>query len=374
MAKRDYYEVLGVPKTATLDEIKKAYKKLAKQYHPDLNPDSKTAEDKFKEVNEAYETLSDENMRARYDQFGHNDPGSGGFGGGGGGFDAGQFGGFGDIFESFFGGGFGGQTAANPTGPARGSDLRVDISIAFEEAAKGLEREIKIVRMENCTSCNGSGAAPGTQAKRCPTCGGSGKVRMAQNTPFGQFQTVRTCNTCKGEGTIVERPCPTCSGSGRVRRERTLKVNIPAGVETGSRLRMSGEGESGHKGGPPGDLYIYISVLPHKFFKRQEDDVLYELSISITKAALGCEVEVPTLEGDAKLTIPEGTQSGTTFRMRGRGFPKLRGRGKGDQKVTVKVVVPTRLTEEQKQILAQLDHSLSVPQEEKKGFFNKVFK
>jgi len=379
--KRDYYEVLGVSKSATQDEIKKAYKALAKKYHPDLNPDSKTAESKFKEINEAFEVLGDDQARARYDQFGHNDPGAG-FGQGGfgqgfgqGGFGQGGFGAnpFGDIFDSLFGNaGFGRAEAAH--GPQRGADLRLDMTIAFEEAATGIEREVTITRKENCTTCGGSGAAPGTSRKKCPTCGGSGRMRSTQSTPFGQFQTVLTCSACNGAGTIVEKPCKDCNGSGRVRRERKLKVKVPAGVDNGSRLRMAGEGEGGINGGPPGDLYIYISVKPHKIFKRNGDDIICDFSITFAQAALGAEAEVPTLEGNAKMTIPEGTQTGTTFRMRGRGFPKLRGYGKGDQLVKVKVVTPTHLSEEQKDILRQLDTSLPKENgEEKKKFFGKIF-
>ena len=388
--KRDYYEVLGVSKSATQEEIKKAYKALAKKYHPDLNPDSKTAESKFKEINEAFEVLGDDQARARYDQFGHNDPGAGfgqggfsqgGFGQGGfgqGGFGQGGFGAnpFGDIFESLFGNAAYGRSGGEAAhGPQKGADLRLDMTIAFEEAATGVEREVTITRKENCSTCGGSGAASGTSRKKCPTCGGSGRVRSTQSTPFGQFQTVLTCSTCNGAGTIVEKPCHDCNGSGRVRRERKIKVNVPAGVNNGSRLRMAGEGEGGINGGPPGDLYIYISVKPHKIFTRNGDDILCEYSITFTQAALGAEVEVPTLEGKAKMTIPEGTQSGTTFRMRGRGFPKLRGYGKGDQHVKVKVVTPTHLSEEQKDLLRQLDSAL--PKEngsdEKKKFFGKIF-
>ncbi len=380
--KRDYYEVLGVSRNATPEEIKKAFKKLAKQYHPDLNPDSKTAEEKFKEINEAYEVLSDENGRARYDQFGHNDPGAagGGYGGfGSGGFGGGGFsgsGGFGsvnDIFESFFGGGgFGGQV--DPTAPVRGSDLRADVLISFEEAATGVDKELNLSRMENCPKCGGSGAAPGTNRKTCPTCGGTGKTRVTQNTPFGQFQTVRSCNNCNGRGTIVDSPCRECGGTGRKRQERTIKVKIPPGVDNGSRLRMAGEGEGGVNNGPPGDLYIYIGVKPHKYFRREEDNVLCEFPISFSQAALGAEVEVPTLDGKVKLTIPEGTQTGTTFRMRGRGFPKLRGYGRGDQHVKVKINTPTHLSEEQKELLRQLGDLPLDDGDDKKGFFGKIFK
>ncbi len=371
--KRDYYEVLGVGRDASQEEIKKAYKKLAKQYHPDLNPDSKTAEEKFKEVNEAYSVLSDENSRARYDQFGHNDPGAGGFGGGQGGFGGfgGGFGGFGDIFESFFGGGFGRQQ--DPNAPQQGNDLRIDVEVSFEEAAKGVEKEITVSRMEACSACHGTGAKAGTKRKPCANCGGSGRVRVNQNTAFGQFQTVRTCPQCGGRGSIIEEACPDCGGSGRVRQKRKLRVNIPAGVDTDSRLRMQGEGEGGLNGGPAGDLYVVVTVRPHKYFRREGDNVYLEQPISFTEAALGAEIEVPTLEGKVKLEIPEGTQTGTTFRLRGRGFPKLRGYGKGDQHVRVKVTTPTRLTGEQKELLRKLADS-DRDGKEKKGFFGKAFK
>ncbi|MCL1873036.1 MAG: molecular chaperone DnaJ [Clostridiales bacterium] len=377
MSKRDYYEVLGVSKTASQDEIKQAYKKLAKQYHPDLNPDSKTAEEKFKEASEAYEVLQDEDNRARYDQFGHEGT-AGGYQGGYQGF--GGFGGAGsvnDIFEAFFGGGFGGRSN-DPRAPRQGSDLRADVSIAFEEAATGLDKELNIVRLESCEICGGDGAEPGSRPKKCSSCGGSGKTRVNQTTPFGQFQTVRTCSTCGGSGSVVERPCKACSGGGRVRKERKIQVKIPPGVDNGSRLRMGGEGEGGQNGGPSGDLFIYIKVRPHKIFRREGDDVHSEFNLSFSWAALGIELEIPTLDGKVKLNIPEGTQSGATFRLRGRGFPKLRGYGKGDHFAKAKLITPSRLTEEQKQLFRQLEDSLRQGDgreegEDKKGFFNKIF-
>jgi len=370
--KRDYYEVLGVPKNASQDEIKKAYKTLAKKYHPDLNPDSKTAENKFKETTEAYEVLTNENSRARYDQFGHNDPGAG-FGGGG---DfGGQYGGsVNDIFEAFFGGGFGGSgQQQQQAGPQQGADLRADLTIEFVEAAKGAEKELRFNRMDVCSDCKGTGAKAGTKRKKCSKCGGTGSIRVSQKTAFGQFQTVRSCDACGGTGTIVETPCSSCSGTGRVRKERKITVKVPPGVDNGSRLRMTGEGEGGHLGGQPGDLYIYIAVKPHKIFKRREDDILCDFSIDFVQAAIGAEVEVPTIDGIAKLTIPEGTQSGTTFRLRGKGFPKLRGYGRGDQHIKVNVLTPTRLSEEQKQLLRKFGESFGKGGDEKKGFFGKVF-
>lgn len=375
MSKRDYYEVLGVSRTAADDEIKKAYKKLAKQNHPDLNPDSKTAEDKFKEISEAYEILSDREKRARYDQFGHAGAGGdfGGFGG------QGDFGGFGDIFDMFFGGGggggFGGGGSQRPTAQ-RGADLRLDLSITFEEAAFGVEKDVEIPRMENCDVCGGSGAEPGTNPKTCNVCGGSGKVRSAQSTPFGQFQTVKACHRCHGAGTIIEKVCKHCEGSGRVRKERKIHVKIPAGVDSGSRLRIAHEGEAGTLGGPSGDLYVYLSVRPHKTFRRENDDVICEFPISFVQAALGCEVEVPTLDGKVKLNIPEGTQTATSFRLRGRGITKLRGYGRGDHHVRVKVVTPRNLSDEQKKLLKEFgDMSIAADDqqtEKGKGFFNKV--
>lgn len=373
--KRDYYEVLGVGRNATPEEIKKAYKKLAKKYHPDLNPDSKTAEEKFKEVSEAYSVLSDDNQRARYDQFGHeglNGQGMGGFGGfggfGGQGFD------MGDIFSSFFGGGFGGQTR-DPSAPQRGGDLRLDLTVTFEEAAKGVEKEVSVTRMEACPDCKGSGAKPGTGRETCSQCNGSGRVRLNQTTPFGQFQTVKTCSACGGSGSVIKEPCPKCSGSGRVRKHHKIKVNVPAGVDNGSRLRMQGEGEGGVNGGGNGDLFIYVTVKPHKFFKREGDNVFLEQQISFAEAALGADIEVPTLDGPVKLTIPEGTQTGTTFRLRGRGFPKLRGYGRGDQHVRVKLFTPQRLSDEQKELLRKFDSTYAEPvEEDKKGLFGKIFK
>jgi molecular chaperone DnaJ len=369
MSKRDYYEVLGVSRDTNQDEIKKAYKKMAKKYHPDLNPDSKTAEEKFKEINEAYEVLSDPEKKARYDQFGHagTDGGFEGFGGS-------DFSGFGDIFDMFFGGGFGGTGAGGRRRAAeRGADLRLDLSIAFEEAAFGVEKDVEIPRMESCDVCQGSGAEPGTQPKTCPVCGGSGKVKSTQSTPFGQFQTVRTCHRCQGMGTFIEKVCKHCRGSGKVRKVRKIHVKIPAGVDNGSRLRVANEGEAGSQGGLPGDLYVYINVKPHKTFIRENDDVICELRISFTQAALGAEVEVPTLDGNVKLTIPEGTQTGTSFRLRGRGIPKLRGYGRGDHHVKVKVVTPTKLTEEQKELLREFDAKGTNEQssDKGKGFFNK---
>lgn len=380
MSNKDYYAALGVSKTATEAEIKKAYKQQVKKYHPDLNPDSKTAEAKMKEINEAYDVLSDADKRARYDQFGA-DGMNGAYAGGAGGF--GGFGGadFGDIFDMFFNGAGGGRSARRQNMARQGDDVRLDVKVTFEEAAKGATREVPLTRSENCPDCGGSGAKAGTGRITCSHCGGSGQVSSTQTTPFGQFQTVKACPRCGGRGSVVETPCPTCSGNGRVRKQRKIKINIPAGVDNDSRLRMSGEGEGGFNGGPSGDLYIFITVEPHKYFRRNGDDILCDLPITMVQAALGDEVEVETLDGKVKLTIPEGTQSGTSFRLRGRGFPKLRGYGKGDQNVKVSVITPSGLTAEQKDLLRQFaqagsgkkpDNKGKSKENKPKGFFNKI--
>lgn len=371
MSKHDYYEVLGVPKTATEDELKKAYRKLARKYHPDLNPDNKEeAERKIKEVNEAYEVLSDSQKRAQYDQFGHDafqaGQGAGGpnpFGGGAGGFS--------DIFDMFFGqSGFGG---GQRNGPEKGADLRFDMEISFEQAAFGVETEVQIPRTEECTTCHGSGAAAGTHPETCPQCKGSGQSQVIQNTPFGRMVNVRTCERCRGEGKIVHTPCRDCKGQGRVRRNRKIKVKIPAGVDTGSRLRVANEGEAGLRGGPQGDLYVYIFVKPHKLFSREANDVLCEVPVSFVQAALGDEIDVPTLDGKVKMRVPEGTQSGTVLRLKGKGIPYLRGNGRGDQNVRIKVVTPHKLTDKQKQLLQDFARASGENiNPEEKGFFKKM--
>ncbi|MGB4148476.1 MAG: molecular chaperone DnaJ [Tepidanaerobacteraceae bacterium] len=356
MAKRDYYEVLGVSREATEDEIKKAYRKLARKYHPDVNKEDKDAAEKFKEINEAYEVLKDPEKRARYDQFGHAGVGQGGF-------DAGDFGGFGgfggfgdfgsDIFDDIFdifGGSFG---RSRRRGPTRGADIRYDLEITLEEAAFGAEKEIEIFRMESCKNCNGTGAKPGTMPKTCPSCGGSGQVRRVQNLGPMQFTNVTTCTNCGGRGTIIEEPCPKCHGRGQSKVGRKIKIKVPAGVDTGSQLRMSGEGEPGELGGPPGDLYVVIRVKPHKLFVRQGDDLIYQAPISFVQATLGDEIDVPTLEEKVKLKIPEGTQPGTRFRLRSKGIPHLRGYGRGDLIVQVEVVIPKKLNDKQKELLVK---------------------
>ena len=378
MSKRDYYEVLGVSKTATQDELKKAYRKLARKYHPDLNKDNEEAAEKFKECNEAYSVLSDDQKRAQYDQFGHAAFENGGMGGGGGFGGAGGFGGFGgsgmeDIFDMFFGGqgGRGGNRAKS--GPQRGADLRFDLEISFEEAAFGLEKEINLYRDETCDHCHGEGAEPGSKVESCPECNGTGYVRFTQNTMFGQMVNERPCSRCKGEGKIISEPCKECRGKGTVKRNKKLKVKIPAGVDNGSRLRVSGEGEAGAKGGPNGDLYVYLYVKPHKFFERDGTTVLCEVPINIVQATLGADIKVPTLDGQVTMKVPEGTQPGKILRLKGKGIPSLRGGGRGDQLVRIKVVVPTKLSDKQKDALRKFaDISKDNINPEEKSFMDKV--
>lgn len=352
MAKRDFYEVMGIGKGADDAEIKKAYRKLARELHPDANPDDPQATERFKEVKEAYDILSDQQKRAQYDQFGHaafdQQAGFGGAQQGG----YGDYGAspFGDIFESFFGGMGGGR---RHTGPERGADLRYDLDITFEEAYFGVEKEIEIARIEGCPTCGGSGAKPGTQTSTCKVCNGTGQVQASQRTPLGNFVSVRPCEHCHGSGKIISTPCSECKGQGKVRRRRRIKVRIPAGVDIGSRLRVSGEGEAGERGGPPGDLFVFISVLLHKQFSRKGNDIIYEMPISFVQAALGDEVEVPTLDGEISLKIPEGTETGTLFRIRGKGFPSLQGYGRGDLHVRVAIQTPKRLNEKQKAALME---------------------
>jgi molecular chaperone DnaJ len=368
MRKRDYYEVLGVSRDASPEEIKKAYRKLARKYHPDANKDDPRAAEKFKEIAEAAAVLGDPERRAQYDRYGHAGPeGRGfdfedifrqaGFGG---------FGGFGDIFEMFFGGGA-------PHGPRKGQDLRYDLKLDFREAAFGTEKEIRVPRTELCPQCDGSGAAPGTHPATCPMCRGRGQVSVTQQTPFGRFIQTRPCERCRGEGRIIQTPCSECRGAGRVRRMRLLTVKIPAGVSDDFRLRLVGEGEAGYRGAPPGDLYVYIYVTPDEFFEREGNNVLCELPISFVQAALGDEVDVPTLDGKTTIRIPEGTQTGTIFRLRGRGIPYLNGGGRGDQLVQVRVVTPTRLNEKQKELLREFGRQASSKlYAEEKGFFKKI--
>ncbi|MBQ7548277.1 MAG: molecular chaperone DnaJ [Clostridia bacterium] len=379
--KRDYYEVLGIDKSAGADEIKKAYRKMAKQYHPDLNPGDKNAEAKFKEINEAYEVLSDDQKKARYDQYGHAgvDPNFGA-GGAGGGF--GGFGGFGedfdlgDIFSSFFGGagGFGGRRA-NPNAPQRGEDLRSTVTVSFEEAAKGCKRKINVNKIDVCRECGGSGAAKGSSPITCPECHGTGQVTTQQRTPFGIAQTQRPCQRCGGRGKIVENPCPKCRGRGRVAKQVSLEINVPAGIDDRQILNVRGEGNKGINGGPPGDLHVVVNVRPHPFFERDGFDVWCEVHITFVQAALGDTIMVPTLDGKVKYEIPAGTQPGTVFKLRGRGIQNIRTKSKGDQLVRVFVDVPQKLNSEQKDILLRFNESFGgqppTPGEEKKGFFKR---
>ena len=350
--KRDYYEVLGLSKGASDDEIKKAYRRLAKENHPDLHPGDKACEERFKEIGEAYEVLSDPEKKERYDQYGHAafDPNSG-FGGGGFGF--GDFGDLGDILGNIFGGGFGfgGSTSRSRNAPQKGENLRVRLAIAFEEAAFGCSKEISVPRIEDCEDCGGTGCKPGTATESCPDCGGTGEVRVQQRTPFGVMASTTACRRCGGTGKLVKDPCPACSGKGKVRRQRTISVNIPAGIDDGQTISLRGQGHAGVNGGPKGDLLITVSVKAHPLFERDGSSILLEMPISFVQAALGAEVEVPTLDGKVKYTIPEGTQTGTTFRLRGKGVPYLNGSSRGDQYVTVNIETPKNLNKEQKELL-----------------------
>jgi molecular chaperone DnaJ len=365
-AKRDYYEVLGVQQNASPEEVKKAFRRLARQYHPDVNRDA-GADVLFKEINEANEVLSDPEKRAMYDRFGHSglggapsyDPFSGGS-------DP-----FGSIFEAFFGGATGQRQGQR--GPQRGADLRYTLSISFAEAIFGVEKEIEFRRLEGCPACHGSGAEPGTDPVRCPKCGGLGEIR--QRAPIFNMVTVTTCDQCRGEGTVIAIPCRECRGEGRVRQARKLTVKIPAGVDGSSQIRITGEGESGPRGGPHGNLYVVLDVQPHQFFVREGNDILLELPLNIAQATLGTEIDVPTVDGDERLRIPAGTQTGATFRLRSKGVPFLRGNGRGDQVVVARVVVPTRLNEQQRKLFQELERSLEPEQigtSQDAGFFGRL--
>ena len=358
--KRDYYGVLGVKKDATADEIKKAYRKLTKENHPDLHPGDKACEERFKEANEAYEILSDEEKRKKYDQFGHAafDPNAGYGAGGFDGFDGfGGFGGFGDIFSDIFGG-FGGATRSNPNAPRRGESVRATVNISFEEAAFGCKKEVTVAKIETCTDCKGTGCAPGTTPEICPDCKGTGSVTVNQRTPFGMMQSSSPCSKCRGTGRIIHQPCNTCRGMGSIRRQHKVEVNIPAGIDDGQTISKPGGGNAGVNGGPAGDLLVSVIVRPHARFERDGTSVLLEQEISYAQATLGAEVEVPTLDGKVKLTIPEGTQPGAVFRLRGKGIPFLRGSGRGDQFVSVTIKVPKNLTGSQKELLRQFAASM----------------
>jgi molecular chaperone DnaJ len=352
MSKRDYYEVLGVAKGATEAEIKSAYRKLAVRYHPDKNPGDSAAEEKFKEAAEAYSVLSDAEQRARYDRFGHAGVSSSA-GAGAAGWGASGFGGIEDILGDLFGFGevFGGRSAGGRrTAAQRGADLRYDLEMSLEEAAAGMTAQLRIPRLESCEACKGAGAAPGTQPETCQPCGGTGQVRYQQ----GFFSVARTCGQCRGTGRVIKTPCEECRGAGRVEREKQMEVKIPAGVETGSRLRLAGEGEAGTQGGPAGDLYVIIHVREHEVFERQGNNLYASVPVTFAQAALGAEITAPTLDGSQPLKIPAGTQTGTVFRLKGHGMPALGGRGRGDLFVSVSLVTPTTLTREQRRLLEQL--------------------
>jgi molecular chaperone DnaJ len=347
VSKRDYYEVLGIPKNAGDQQIKSAYRKLALQYHPDRNQGNKEAEEKFKEAAEAYAILSDSDKRTRYDRFGH----AGVSSQTGAGFDPSTFAGFEDIFGGIFGDFFGGGRRG---GPERGSDLRYDLEISFEESAQGVETSVQIPRLEACEACRGSGAAPGSGPTTCPQCHGRGQQRFQQ----GFFTVARTCGRCHGTGRVIAKPCTACRGEGRTTQERKLTVKIPAGIADGQRLRISGEGESGVAGGPPGDLYVFIEVRPHQFFRRDGNNLSCEIPLNFTTLALGGNIEVPTLDGQESFKVPESTQSGTVFRLRGKGMPDVSGRGRGDLYFTVQAVTPKKLSKEQRSLLDQLSKVL----------------
>lgn len=356
--KRDYYEVLGVEKSASADEIKKAYRKMTKENHPDLHPGDKECEERFKEANEAYEVLSDDAKRQKYDQYGHAafDPNAG-YGG------AGGFGGFsdlGDIFGDIFGGGFGGFGGgrANPNAPRKGDNVRATVNISFEEAAFGCKKEVTTAVVERCADCGGSGCAPGTTPEVCPECKGSGQVTVNQRTPFGMMQSVTSCSKCRGTGKIIHQPCKSCRGMGNIRRQHKIEINIPAGIDDGQTISKTGAGSVGSNGGPNGDLLVSVIVRQHAKFERDGSSVLLEQEISYAQAVLGAEIKVPTLDGDVMLNIPEGTQPGAVFRLRGKGIPYLRGSGRGDQFVTVSIKVPKNLTSSQKELLRQFAASM----------------
>ncbi len=368
--KRDYYEVLGLNKGASDDEIKKAYRQNAKKYHPDLHPGDKECEEKFKEVNEAYEVLSDKDKKARYDQFGHAgvDPN---FGAGGGSPFNGNID-IDDIFSSFFGG-FGGNRGRSTNRPQRGGDVNASVTITFEEAAKGCTKKVSYNSVDNCDACHGTGAEPGTQAKTCSACGGSGKVTVNQRTPFGTVQTQRSCDACHGTGKIIDQPCHKCNGSGRHRKSHTVDVSIPAGIKDQMLLNVSGHGNAGYNGGPTGDLHVNINVRAHSLFERRGDDVWCDLPVTFAQAVLGAEVVVPTLDGKVNYSIHEGTQPNDVFRLKGRGIPHLGGRGRGDQYCRVIVEIPKNLNTKQKELVRQFDATTTEKNYAKrKNFFDKL--
>ncbi len=365
--RKDLYEALGLQKGASDEEIKKAYRKLAKKYHPDLNPGDKTAEEKMKEVNAAYEILSDPEKKARYDQFGHAgvDPS---YGGGGG-----QYSGFedfdlGSIFDSFFGGG---QTRRS--GPRKGESIRASVTLTFEEAAFGCQKQITVNRVETCPDCGGSGAKAGTSAETCPDCHGTGQIKTTQRTILGMMSTSSPCSRCRGTGKIIKDPCPSCRGAGSLRKQRMITVQIPAGIDHGQTISVRGEVHAGQNAGPAGDIFVTVNVTPHEIFKRRGQDVMVELPVTFVQAALGAELEAPSIDGKISYNMPEGTQPDTVFRIRGKGIPNLNGRGRGDQFIKVKIEIPRNLTREQKDILRQFEETAGDAQfGEKKGFFEKM--
>ena len=371
--KRDYYEVLGLQKGASADEIKKAFRKLGKQYHPDLNPGNKEAEEKFKEINEAYSVLSDADKKAKYDAYGHAgvDPNAaGGFDGGFGGFGGFDFGDASDIFSSFFGGA---QTRSNRNSPTRGNDRAVRITISFEEAVFGCKKDIRYSRVERCDDCGGTGAQKGTSPETCTTCGGTGTIRTQQRTVLGMMQSSRPCSVCGGTGKVIKNPCSTCRGNGMVTRQKTETVNIPAGIDDGQRLRVSSAGDMGRNGGPAGDLYVEVSVKAHSVFERDGQNIYCEVPITFTEAALGAKINVPTLEGDCEYTIPEGTQSGTAYTLKNKGVQYIGGKGRGDLVFRVIVEVPKNLSAKQKEILREFDKTCEDKNNlQKKSFGEKV--
>ena len=382
---RDPYQVLGVSSTATDEEIKKAYRNLARKYHPDNyhdNPLADLAQERMKEINEAYDVLKDPQKKAQYDQFGHDaftaggGGGAGGFGGfggfGGGGF-SGGFGDFGDIFDTFFGGG--GRSQARRNGPEQGADLRMDIELTFEEAAFGVEKELKVPRMENCTECGGTGAAKGTSPEECSNCHGTGQVQSYANTPFGRMVNSHVCERCGGSGKIIKTPWKECRGRGQKKVNKTIKVKIPAGIDEGQRIRVSGGGQAGKRGGPSGDLYVYVYIKKHELFTREGYDVLCEVPVTFVQAALGDTIEVPTIHGKVEMKVAAGTQSGTIMRLRGKGIPMLRRNGNGDQHVRIKVLTPQKLSSRQKELLKEFaDLSGNKVNPEQESFFSKVKK
>lgn len=366
-AKRDYYEVLGVTRDAPKDEIKKAYRTLARKHHPDINPDRKEeAEEEFKELSEAYAILSDDDKRARYDRYGHNAPGgydfdfSRDFG----------VGSFSDIFDVFFGG----SGDSRPRDRVyRGDDLRYDLSLSYEEAYTGVEHEVEMTRFETCDTCGGSGAKPGSSPEKCSYCSGQGQVRESRSTFFGHFQTVTPCPRCQGDGQVIADPCPECHSEGRASKKRKLSVAIPAGVDSGARVRVPGQGNDGPGGGPPGDLYIFVHLKSHDFFERRNGDVYCEVPITFPQASLGTRIPIPTLNGKEDLEVPAGTQTGTVFRIRGKGFPDPHGYGRGDQHAVIRVVTPTDLNEKQKGLLREFAETRGDKlRGQEKGFFEKI--